>query len=189
MKLRLLVFGLGILVLAPVLESCGRSCTVVGTFEGMVLDLDSPVSGDVARTCTVTVCRNEQCVTGSLSAGLRDQWSFVDSFFDPTPPTRDDVLLQLRPTSDAPSGWSPTVTVALRATDSAAPQIRVAWQDSSVRLANGDRYRFTMTTADGRAVASFSEAVTYNESYPNGPGCDPDPARQAHLDRRAGGAF
>jgi len=50
------------------------------------------------------------------------------------------------------------------------------------RTETGDRYRVTVLAADGRQLFDAERAVTYDEYYPNGPECDPDPCRRVTLD-------
>lgn len=51
-----------------------------------------------------------------------------------------------------------------------------------MRPADGDRYRVTVTDAAGVKLFDAERVVTYAQSYPNGPDCDPDPCRQATFD-------
>jgi hypothetical protein len=50
------------------------------------------------------------------------------------------------------------------------------------RQANGDRYRVTVVDAAGTTLFDAEQAATYEESYANGPDCDPDPCRTAVID-------
>lgn len=50
------------------------------------------------------------------------------------------------------------------------------------RQANGDRYRVTVVDAQGKSVFDVERTAIYDEYYPNGPDCDPDPCRRVALD-------
>jgi hypothetical protein len=50
------------------------------------------------------------------------------------------------------------------------------------RQANGDRYRITVVDAQGKTVFDVERTAIYDEYYPNGPECDPDPCRRVALD-------
>jgi hypothetical protein len=50
------------------------------------------------------------------------------------------------------------------------------------RQANGDRYRVAVVDAAGQTLFSAERAATYDESFPNGPDCDPEPCRRANLE-------
>lgn len=50
------------------------------------------------------------------------------------------------------------------------------------RQADGDLYRVTVVDAAGKTLFDVERAATYEESYPNGPDCDPEPCRRTTLD-------
>jgi hypothetical protein len=50
------------------------------------------------------------------------------------------------------------------------------------RQANGDHYRVTVVDAQGKTLFDVDRAAIYEEYYPNGPDCDPDPCRRVSLD-------
>lgn len=49
------------------------------------------------------------------------------------------------------------------------------------RSANGDRYRVTVVAPDGKPLFEAERTVTYEEYYPNGSDCDPDPCRRVDI--------
>jgi hypothetical protein len=53
------------------------------------------------------------------------------------------------------------------------------------RQANGDRYRVTVVDNQGKTIFDVERLATYEEYYPNGPDCDPDPCRRVSLDMSA----
>jgi hypothetical protein len=53
------------------------------------------------------------------------------------------------------------------------------------RQANGDRYRVTVVDVNGKTILEVEKLATYEEYYPNGPDCDPDPCRRVAIDMSA----
>jgi hypothetical protein len=53
--------------------------------------------------------------------------------------------------------------------------------DDPAVLADGDVYTVTITDADQNVVATVDQAVTYQETFPDGPACDAFPTRQVTL--------
>lgn len=54
------------------------------------------------------------------------------------------------------------------------------------RAANGDRYRVTVVAADGTKLFDAEKTVTYDEYYPNGADCDPEPCRRVAIELEGG---
>lgn len=64
-----------------------------------------------------------------------------------------------------------------------ATEVRLIAEAESRALADGDRYRVTITEHEtGAVLATFDQAVDYDESYPNGAACDPHPCRTATVE-------
>lgn len=64
-----------------------------------------------------------------------------------------------------------------------ATEVRLVAGAETRALADGDRYRVLVIEREtGIALATFDRTVTYDNSYPNGPTCDPHPCRTATVD-------
>lgn len=50
------------------------------------------------------------------------------------------------------------------------------------RAENGDRYRVTVVAADGKQLFAAERIVTYDDYYPNGTDCDPEPCHRVMFD-------
>ena len=89
-----------------------------------------------------------------------------------SPQENAGVAIQL-PTNPSGDGTAPMAIITINRGASETLSLDVAWFESSSSIADGDRYTFTMTGADGAVVETDSEVVIYTQSTPNGPSCGP----------------
>jgi hypothetical protein len=145
----------------------GGECTLMGCGDGIVARLSVERSLDEIRLLSLRMCRNEECIEGSL-AGL-----------PPPPDPSFPTSTGFPEISDANPGNAVGVTVTPRAGSFA---VDVSWHPWDPReLADGDTYQVTLTEPSGTELVSHTEAVDYIESYPNGRECGATPCLHAEI--------
>jgi hypothetical protein len=145
---------LGLLGGALHCSGSGGACTLIGCVSEVTTTTTVPVSLDETEGATVTICRNEECATGTLhligSEGLVARCEFEDAE---------------RHSCDAEAISSTQVRLNLAFTFG---------EDDTPT--NGDSYVFTFHPAGdpGTDLTQVTGTVDeYVESSPNGEGCEP----------------
>jgi hypothetical protein len=143
------------------------SCTAQGCPPALVLQIDSPVPLEALKQSTIAICRNAECVSGSL-AGL-------------VPPS---VTIPDPATIDATRSAHAEVMFA---SDTQTPSLRITWFPwADGEGTDGDQYRVELRDGPGTTFFSTKETVTYQVSHIN-PGPDPGCLGTCHyasIDRR-----
>jgi hypothetical protein len=155
----------------PLPGESGRGCTLVGCFSSFTLKTSLPVSFEVLRASTVSVCRNGTCYSSSL-ATLQESHP---------PDTSGSVRfpdLSRRDTQHTPLIQVQAVRLA-----SGGYQLQFSYEPWFTEgLQNGDVYDVTVTDEQGTRFVDVHETVLYETFQPNGPECGPTCGR-ATIDR------
>ena len=169
------------------------SFTILGTSLLLGCSSDPKVCGDVACSFgqpavamhipatswplnggspTISVCRGTKCISGQL--GVPDAGPSIHEGVSVTFPFPDSTAAQAMGSDYAGVTVTPTTASAARV-DVAYFPVHGAFD-----LADGDHYTVTLSNDSG-APLTYEQIVTYTNSYPNGPDCDPVPCRQADV--------
>jgi hypothetical protein len=156
---------LGFLGLGAAVPSCSHDCTDAGCASGMNAHFTVPLFNDDIRASTLSICRNNDCLTGSFSSLPPDSGANVGIAF-----ANGSVTSR--------TAWG---TAILRPSG----EIEVTYQVSDSRdLHDGDLYRVTVTDASGTPHTAIEKNVTYAVNFPNGEDCGPT-CRNIELDGSA----
>lgn len=141
-------------------DAAPRQCTQMGCGYWMPggggqveMKLEVAASYDELQGGALELCRNDSCIVGTL---------------DP-PPYPSGVARFTLPASDVWVGAWMTSVQGVRT-------LTVGWGGHNRELTDprdGDAYRAELRTADGTLALARTGAATYQETHPNGPGCEP----------------
>ena len=179
------------LVIATALWSAD-TLTILGTSLQVGCSNDSKACGDVGctplvvtmhipatswpsngETPTISVCRGTKCISGQLDvpdagASIHDGVSVSFNF-----PFPDSTAAQA-------VGASDYAGVTVTPTTGSFAKVDVSYFSFDFALPDSDHY--TVTLSNGNAAPlTYEQTVTYTNSYPNGPECDPYPCRSADV--------
>ena len=130
-----------------------HDCTLVGCTSGLALRVDSPVSEADLGDALVELCVNARCSEASLSKPSEGAQGY-GSLQDSEGKRVADVFVMTR------DGNLPWLDV-------------VPWLHAS-EVADGDVYRLTVTSADGKQLMQLEHTIQhYEANQPNGPDCGP----------------
>lgn len=174
-KIAVFLGWMGAVTAIAVSQSCtDHLCTAIGCGPGAALHADLAMTVDQLRASQITVCRNDECLSRSLS-GLSD----------PTEGIGVGVALPADPTTiDQTQSPHASVTVWSKAGGQLSLSVEW-WPWKPADLKAGDMYRVEITGTGGETRLRLTETVDrYMESYPNGKECDSQPCRTVVFDRR-----
>jgi hypothetical protein len=161
MRTSLAWLGAAILAAAPSCNSEPEFCTVAGCLNGA--EVRVPFGPAPALDgLTMTVCRNQACLTGSFDAG--DAARAADLGFG------SGIGRIVPPVEEV---GAPHLTAIVFFEDAATTRFVLDWRAPTLdELHDGDRFRVTITSAAGEVLASLDRTVVYQHVYPNGAECD-----------------
>jgi hypothetical protein len=171
-----LVWFLSIVIATAVSQGCsGKGCFAVGCVAAATIQADLTATIENLRNAEITICRNDQCLSRSMSA-----------LGEPRDGTGTGLMLP-EDVSTIDRTMSPHADVTVWSYPNGALWMDVKWTTWAQRdPRNGDRYRVTITDQAGGSILSLTETVaSYAENYPAGKDCNPEPCRHVTLDRRA----
>jgi hypothetical protein len=143
-------------------------CGVVGCSDRAEPAADLPVTFDELKSATITVCRNDECLSGDFAmlAG------------SPTINRDADLLL--------PGSGSRSVEVLVGTQDGARLWLLARWELGQSHLAVRDQFSVAIEDSDHREVFATQDTVSDTQDiYPNGPTCDAIQCLRAIFDTRA----
>ncbi len=150
------------LLASVALPSCAGSladkvCTLVGCSSGAGIDATLDVTYADLRLASITVCRNDTCVSGIL-----------------TPPTSQPMDHEGVNAVITSTSVQEHVTHATLSSDGSSWRIHLDWREGTTdTLKDGDTYRLTLTSTQGRSLGMLTGHASYHDFQPNGPDCDP----------------
>jgi hypothetical protein len=153
-------------------SSDSKACTDMGCLSDVtmhILATSWPLNGEVP---TISVCRGTKCISGNLDlpdAGpsIRDGAGVSFSFPFPN-------------WNAAQSLGSDYAGVTVTPMSAFSSKVDISYFPYVLDLADGDHYTVTLSN-DNAAPLTYEQTVTYTNSYPNGPDCDPFPCRNADV--------
>ncbi len=137
--------------------STGTPCGAVGCLPpSMTLHVQYSSALTLGEPLTVTVCRDDACISGPFTLGNGDA----------SPAGAAQVTIP--PNYTRLSEDHATVTV------SGSSTLNIEYFPGSTNyFADGDHYTVTLKNAAGQTLLSKETTVTYTKYYPNGPECGP----------------
>jgi hypothetical protein len=133
-----------------------KVCTMLDCLLKPQLSFKLPDSFDEIRRLSMTLCRNETCLTGPLTDSV-------------TPPSKDNpVMVRFPDMTERP------MVVSTVAVEERGYRAGLIWAPRSTDdFKDGDVYRLTVVDDKQRKLMRVKRAVKYAVSYPNGPTCGP----------------
>jgi hypothetical protein len=139
-------------VLVSLLAGCGgeapRSCYQEAWQSGFLLSTELMLMPAQVQSAAITACRNGVCTESDLHGVT-------------LPPLNHIVNVAFS---------TPSVSAELF-NDGNGYKFGLTYAGSPDQLHDGDVYTITLRAPDGTTLFSTSQAVTYAQSEPNGPGC------------------
>jgi len=166
---------LGTLELGYGCENSGdKVCGDVACSQGPAVTMHIPATSwpSNGESPTISVCRGTKCISGPLDVP------------DAGTSTHEGGSIPF-PNADATSAQAigsdyAYVTVTPTTASSARVDVSYFPVHGAFDLADGDHYTVTLGN-DNAAPLTYEQTVTYTNSYPNGPDCDPVPCRKADV--------
>jgi hypothetical protein len=141
------------LALSLLTASCtGKACGEVGCLDGLSLRATVNVPEAELQASSITLCANGQCTTGTFPSSLPSSSATAASatFHDSRVTTRAEL-------------WRTQSGFRLE-----------VYYLPPTGVRNGDVYDVALVSSGGSHPFVFHQAVAYQHSSPNGPGCAPD---------------
>lgn len=130
-----------------------RECTLAGCYSAVSLRENFPAGAADLQQLSLQICRNGACES------LPVLWSERQ-------PSMSDCRGAGRLYCSLVSRKDGTLDFLLLLVPPKGEDVERYFQD-------GDRYKVSITAADGTTLFLVDQAVTYHRFYPNGPECDP----------------
>lgn len=130
-----------------------RECTLVGCYSSVGLSTKFPAGAADLQTLSLQICRNGSC-------------EILPVLWSERQPSVSDCRGAGRMYCSLLSRKDGTIELRLTLVNPPGEDVERYFQD-------GDRYKVSITAADGATLFVVDQAVTYHRFYPNGPECGP----------------